>query len=255
MENKARRKRKRRALRRGILTAAGILAMLAACYIVWEGLGAIPRKEKGGAVPSAAPVIPSLTPAPTAAPTPAIAPAVRADSLYVASINADTKGKSVKGRVLIDYVSRRADTVYALDIGLYPNAVAPGCMEIESVALNGETAYYTLEQGGAALTLPLLNELSPGQSCRIYIKFSIDLTKGYGGDLNLICPLPLIAEERDMMEGVGAPEYGAPAEYRVRLYGDTLLVTETPFERLEAQSGYMFGADKAIRFDIKITRG
>ena len=94
-------------------------------------------------------------------------------------------------------------------------------MEVTGVALNGEMAYYTLD--GPVLTLPLLNELDPGQSCRIYIRFSIDLTMGYGNGLDLICPLPLVAEDRDMLEEPGAPEYGAPAEYRVRLYGDTLL--------------------------------
>ena len=55
-----------------------------------------------------------------------------------------------------------------------------------------------------------------------------------------------MAEDRDMLEEPGAPEYGAPAEYRVRLYGDTLLVTETSFEQLEASTGYMFGAEKAV---------
>lgn len=110
--------------------------------------------------------------------------------------------------MLIDYVSRQVETVYSLDIGLYPNAVAPGCMEVTGVALNGEMAYYTLD--GPVLTLPLLNELDPGQSCRIYIRFSIDLTMGYGNGLDLICPLPLVAEDRDMLEEPGAPEYGAP---------------------------------------------
>ena len=105
------------------------------------------------------------------------------------------------------------------------------------------------------LLQPLLNELDPGQSCRIYIRFSIDLTMGYGNGLDLICPLPLVAEDRDMLEEPGAPEYGAPAEYRVRLYGDTLLITETSFEQLEASTGYMFGAEKAVRFDVKVKRG
>ena len=41
----------------------------------------------------------------------------------------------------------------------------------------------------------------------------------------------------------------------MRLYGDTLLVTETSFEQLEASTGYMFGAEKAVRFDVKVKRG
>lgn len=253
MENTAKRKRKKRALRRGILIAAGVAAFLAACCLVWTKLGAMPQENgEEDASAGATPVIPDITPAPSASP-PAAAQHSRDGSLYIASLYIDTKEKRAEGQVLIDYVSRRAETVYSLDIGLYPNAVAAGCMEVTGVALNGETAYYTLD--GAALTLPLLNELDPGQSCRIYIKFSIDLTKGYGKDMDLICPLPLIAEDSDMLEEPGAPEYGAPAEYRVRLYGDTLLLTETSFGQLEAPTGYMFGADKAIRFDIKIKRG
>ena len=253
MESKARRKRKKRALRRGIFITAGALAFLAACCLVWTKLGVMPHKDRAEDTSAAAtPIIPDITPAPSAA-APAITQVSRADSLYIASLNLDTKGKRAEGQVLIDYVSRRTETVYSLDIGLYPNAVAAGCMEVTGVALNGETAYYTLD--GAVLTLPLLNELDPGQSCRIYIKFSIDLTKGYGNDMSLVCPLPLVAEDRDMLKEPGAPEYGAPAEYRVRLYGDTLLLTETSFEQLEAPTGYMFGAEKAIRFDIKIKRG
>ena len=240
MENTAKRKRKKRALKRGILITAGVLAFLALCYLVWTGLGAIPLKGEAENTSAAAePIIPDLTPEPAAAPTPDIAPAGRTDSLYAASLYIDTKGRRAEGQVLIDYVSRQVETVYSLDIGLYPNAVAPGCMEVTGVALNGEMAYYTLD--GPVLTLPLLNELDPGQSCRIYIRFSIDL--------------PLVAEDRDMLEEPGAPEYGAPAEYRVRLYGDTLLITETSFEQLEASTGYMFGAEKAVRFDVKVKRG
>ena len=253
MENKAKRKRKKRALRRGVLITAGVLAFLAACCLVWTRLGAIPRRDRAeDTLPAATPVIPDITPAPSAA-APAITQVSRADSLYTASLHIDTRDRRAEGQVLIDYVSRRVETVYSLDIGLYPNAVAAGCMEVTGVALNGEMAYYTLD--GAVLTLPLLNELDPGQSCRIYIKFSIDLTKDYGNDMSLVCPLPLVAEDRDMLKEPGAPEYGAPAEYRVRLYGDTLLLTETSFEQLEAPTGYMFGAEKAIRFDIKIKRG
>ena len=44
MENTAKRKRKKRALKRGILITAGVLAFLALCYLVWTGLGAIPLK-------------------------------------------------------------------------------------------------------------------------------------------------------------------------------------------------------------------
>ena len=179
MENTAKRKRKKRALKRGILITAGVLAFLALCYLVWTGLGAIPLKGEAENTSSAAePLIPDLTPEPAAAPTPDIAPAGRTDSLYAASLYIDTKGRRAEGQVLIDYVSRQVETVYSLDIGLYPNAVAPGCMEVTGVALNGEMAYYTLD--GPVLTLPLLNELDPGQSCRIYIRFSIDLTMGYG---------------------------------------------------------------------------
>lgn len=248
MENTARQKRKRRALKRGVLIAAGALALLALCLVLWTRLGIAPPEEEPAA---AEPAIPDLAPEPT--PAPAAAPVSRADSLYVASLSIDTKGRRAEGQVLIDYVSRQTETIYSLDIGLYPNAVAPGCMEITGAALNGETAYYTLE--GHVLTLPLLNELEPGQSCRVYLRFDIDLSGDYGNDLELVCPLPLVAEDRDMMEEPGAPEYGAPAEYRVRLYGDTLLVTETSFEQLEAPTGYMFGAKKAARFDIKIKRG
>ena len=176
MENTAKRKRKKRALKRGILITAGVLAFLALCYLVWTGLGAIPLKGEAENTSSAAePLIPDLTPEPAAAPTPDIAPAGRTDSLYAASLYIDTKGKRAEGQVLIDYVSRQVETVYSLDIGLYPNAVAPGCMEVTGVALNGEMAYYTLD--GPVLTLPLLNELDPGQSCRIYILSLIHISE------------------------------------------------------------------------------
>ena len=142
MENTAKRKRKKRALKRGILITAGVLAFLALCYLVWTGLGAIPLKGEAENTSSAAePLIPDLTPEPAAAPTPDIAPAGRTDSLYAASLYIDTKGRRAEGQVLIDYVSRQVETVYSLDIGLYPNAVAPGCMEVTGVALTGEMAY------------------------------------------------------------------------------------------------------------------
>ncbi len=49
MENTAKRKRKKRALKRGILITAGVLAFLALCYLVWTGLGAIPLKGEPAA--------------------------------------------------------------------------------------------------------------------------------------------------------------------------------------------------------------
>lgn len=83
MENTAKRKRKKRALKRGILITAGVMAFLALCYLVWTGLGAIPLKGEAENTSSAAePIIPDLTPEPAAAPTPDIAPAGRTDSLY-----------------------------------------------------------------------------------------------------------------------------------------------------------------------------
>ena len=91
MENTAKRKRKKRALKRGILITAGVLAFLALCYLVWTGLGAIPLKGEAENTSSAAePIIPDLTPEPAAAPTPDIAPAGRTDSLYAASLYIDT---------------------------------------------------------------------------------------------------------------------------------------------------------------------
>ena len=119
MENTAKRKRKKRALKRSILITAGVLAFLALCYLVWTGLGAIPLKGEAENTSSAAePLIPDLTPEPAAAPTPDIAPAGRTDSLYAASLYIDTKGRRAEGQVLIDYVSRQVETVYSLDIGL-----------------------------------------------------------------------------------------------------------------------------------------
>ena len=70
MENTAKRKRKKRALKRGILITAGVMAFLALCYLVWTGLGAIPLKGEAENTSSAAePIIPDLTPEPAAAPT------------------------------------------------------------------------------------------------------------------------------------------------------------------------------------------
>ena len=83
MENTAKRKRKKRALKRGILITAGVLAFLALCYLVWPGLGAIPLKGEAENTSAAAePLIPDLTPEPAAAPTPDIAPAGRRLSIH-----------------------------------------------------------------------------------------------------------------------------------------------------------------------------
>ena len=252
MEKLSRRRRKRRAAKNALIALAIAAAVAAGAYFTWV----FPKRSANEAAPEPGQesILAAPSPSPSPSPTPKIELPVRDASLYTASLNISTRERSLSGRLLIDYVNTGIETLYSLTVGLYPNAVSPGCMKINALALNGQRAYYTLSDSGDTVTLPLLNELETGESCLVYFEFDIDLSMGYGDGLSLISPLPLIAEDEGMISAE-PPEYAAPSQYRVRLFGDTLLIVDTTFEQKPAHSGYMFTAERAIRLDMGVRRG
>lgn len=252
MEKLSKRRRKRRAAKNALIALAIAAAAAAGAYFTWL----LPKRGAEEQEPQQASILaaPSASPAPSPSPTPAVQLPSREVSLYTASLNINTREKTLSGRLLIDYVNTGTGTLYSLTVGLYPNAVSPGCMSITALGLNGQRAYYTLSDSGDAITLPLLNELEKGESCLIYFEFDIDLNMGYGEGLKLVSPLPLVAEDEGMISAE-PPEYAAPSQYRVRLFGDTLLIVDTTLEQKPAHSGYLFTAERAIRVDMGVRRG
>ena len=60
---------------------------------------------------------------------------------------------------------------------LYPNAVQPDSLQIGQVTLSGVAAFHEVSADGTLLRVPLVNELLPGESVRLYLDFSFTLPR------------------------------------------------------------------------------
>lgn len=99
-------------------------------------------------------------------------------SLYQGSLS--IAGTEARGELSLTYVNNGTDTLYALNFHLYPNAFLAGSLAIEAAALNGVRAYYYTPGGeGSLLCVPLVNELRPGESARVFLRFRVRIPK-YG---------------------------------------------------------------------------
>ncbi|MEA5059406.1 MAG: hypothetical protein EOM66_02790 [Clostridia bacterium] len=131
------------------------------------------------AVPQTSPVstvAPAASPAPVRSPFPTlpIRKSVLERSLYQGSLS--IVDDQARGKLSLTYVNNGVETLYAIYLHLYPNAMVPGSLSIKAAALDGVQAYYTLD--GAMLCLPLINELRSGESARIYLEFTVQFPEG-----------------------------------------------------------------------------
>ncbi len=171
------------------------------------------------------------TPEPEWAPEPAgsTAEEPRRESLYEAalSIDEDEGAWEVEGRLRLTYVNASEDTLYVLKLRLHGNDVSAGCFRLETVAVNGERAYYELSgENESILTVPLPLEIEPGESAELYLAFNADIpeTGGrFGANetglmLGNFLPIAAVYENgewrTDPYSAEGDPFYSQTADYR-----------------------------------------
>lgn len=231
-------RRRRKRLRNYTIAGAALLCALGAALFLLLRRG--PAQAASAPVataspspsPSASPG-PAPTPSPTAAPTPTPArtPAptlplrksALGRSLYQAALT--ISGRRAEGAVSLTYVNNGVDTLYALYLHLYPNAQAPGSLQIKEAALDGTRAYHTLVNNGALLHVPLVNELRSGEAARVYVEFTVDIPReGFGpapaesGAIPLWGLVPTIAVYENEWLRTATPgqvDYAPLADWRV----------------------------------------
>ncbi len=148
-------------------------AVIAAGALIYFFL--IAPDRAGDAAPDIqiAPAEPTESPAatPTAAPT--ASPTALSRSAYDAKLTLDTEAMILRGKLIIDYCCTSEAPVYAAVLNLYPNGVAPGCLTVNSVSVDGIAAYCELSENGQQLTVPLNSTLTAGNGARIYIDYTV----------------------------------------------------------------------------------
>lgn len=120
---------------------------------------------------------PSPAPTPEASPSPV--PAVR--SAYTALVEADPANARVDVELSLDYYNDTGDTLYALTLRLWPNAIAPGSVELTSLSQAGEDCYYSLsESDPSVLHIPLSRDLAPGGRVELGFAYSLQVPEAPG---------------------------------------------------------------------------
>lgn len=224
--------RKRRSRRHAYILLAIALLLLAGAALVWFIL---PRQASPA--PSAdlqwTPTPSPVQPAPTATPgpTPTAQPSVLARNLYQGSLSLfDGQGS---GQLSIHYVNTSPDTLYVLYLHLYPNAVQPDSLQIGQVTLSGVAAFHGVSADGTLLRVPLVNELLPGESVRLYLDFSFTLPRDglpmpqqEEAATHLGCLVPVMALYENQWLQTAQPDqvnYAPVADWRLRIHTDESL--------------------------------
>lgn len=220
-----------------LFTAAALL--LAACLFPAPKSLAEERlwdvEEDGG--------VPEATPAPDYAPMPAASAArgEHAENLYEAELHVARDAKSLSGKLRFTYTNRTADVLYVIKLRLHANDVAPGSLKVNSVSVNGERSYYTLDgEKESMLTVPLPLEIKNGEEAEIFLTF--DLTFPETGNrfginttgvmLGNFLPIAAVYEDgawrNDRYIDEGDAFFSETADYRIVLtYPDDHTVAHT----------------------------
>ncbi|MEG1547451.1 MAG: M1 family metallopeptidase [Clostridia bacterium] len=191
-------------------------------------------------IPPPSPTPPNITPSPT--PEPQLL-----RSLYEVLLDIDPTAMTVHGRMRMNYLYSGDKPICTLALNLFPNAVASGCMRIDTITLSGADVYYQLSDDGAQLTVPLDRDLSAGDSVTLFIDYTIDIPKtgnrfGYGENGILLGnALPIAAMQddngtwrKDKYSDRGDSFYSEIADYKVVVtlpHGYTLASTGSVTEQ------------------------
>lgn len=175
-------------------------------------------------------------------------------NLYEAVLRIDPQTGTLKGQLRLHYLNNTEDTLHELKLWLYPNALAAAaeaeaqaspapspspavtgtpaptathCLTLTDLTLNGETAYYTLSEDGALLSIPLSADLLPGEQATLYLSYSIAIPAaanffGYTDNsvmLGWAFPTAVMYEDHawrlDEFNLLGDPFYSDVADYKV----------------------------------------
>ncbi len=222
---------------------------------------------------SAAPEYPAASPE-TLAPVQTPIPPARQTNLYEVQLTvfADAKAPYVKGAMRLTYFNNSADVLYEVRLRLHPNDVSPGCMGVSDVAANNEVAYYTL--GGkneSILSISLPEEIAPGGSAEIYLRFEIGLpatgnrfgVNETGIMLGNMLPIAAVYENgawrEDKYTDEGDAFYSECADYRVSVSASAkweLAHTGSLVERAEKDgvSTWYIAAPKSRDFALALMK-
>lgn len=218
--------RKRRSRHYAYIWAAAALLLAGAALAFFL----LPRQTAGQ---PAAPTASTPSPAPTAtpaapAPTPSALPSALAGNLYQGSLS--LSGGQGPGQLSIHYVNTSQDTLYVLYLHLYPNAVQPDSLQIGQVTLSGVAAFHEVSADGTLLRIPLVNELLPGESVRLYLDFSFTLPRDglpmpqqEEAGTHLGCLAPVVALYENQWLQTAQPDqvdYAPVADWRLRIHTD-----------------------------------
>ncbi len=221
-------RKKRRAVMTAAIAAGALLVCAAVLLFIFRPFSASSPGVDGETPPPLS--SPKATPTPDAdgeAPE-------GARSLYEAAVDYDAGTRTLSGGLNLTYANVSTDSLYALYLRLYPNAVSEGCMSVEAAAVNGMESYYELSGGGTVLMVPFAPELAPGERAVIYIEFQITMPAlndrfgaGTGGAVALgnFLPIAAIYEDGgwrlDPYVSFGDPFYSEIADYEVALTVDS----------------------------------
>ncbi len=261
-------RKKKRAAMTAAIAAGALLVCAAALILIFRPFSA--------SSPGARDETPTTISNPEATPTPDAggeeAPKM-ARSLYEAAVDYDAGTRTLIGGLNLTYANPSADSLYALYLRLYPNAVSEGCMSVDAVAVNGMESYYELSGGGTILMIPFAPELDPGERTVVYIEFKItvpELNDRFGAGtsgavaLGNFLPIAAIYEDSgwrlDPYVSFGDPFYSEIADYEVALTVDsgyTVACTGTQASKSEENGRikYLFHAPEARDFAAVLIKG
>ena len=180
---------------------------------------------------------PVTTPEPTPEVTPEPAIYIPKPEVNIYTARLIRNESIIEGSLRVHYVNNTSDTLFAVPFHLYPNSVTPGAMKVQQLSLDGKKAYFTIDQD--LLSVPLVMELAPGDTCVIYMDFTVDMYLGdYGrdGKLQYVLPAAGVYENGWLLDAL--PEdvaYTAPSTYSVIIEGDA--VCSMP----ESSPGHYYG--------------
>lgn len=181
--------RKKRQLRALLIAAAVLLAAVAAIFFFLRPFEGTPSPSAPSASltptqsaavdtsPYSSPQSGENSPAASQEPQNTQAPLETGLSLYEASLTVDAEQSLLLGKLRLTYVNPYPDSLFEVVLNLFPNAVSPKCLTLETVTVAGLDADYTLDENGTHLTLPLTRELKTGESTEIYISYAVQVPK------------------------------------------------------------------------------
>ena len=181
--------RKKRQIRTVLITSAVLLAAVAAVFFFLRPFEDAPspvtpsasftptQSAAASASPASLPQSGEGNPAASQEPQATQPPFETNLSLYEASLTVDTEQNLLFGKLRLTYVNPYPDSLFTVVLNLFPNAVSPKCLTLETVTVSGLDSDYALDENGTHLTLPLTRELKTGESTEIYISYAVRVPK------------------------------------------------------------------------------